>query len=184
MKIRSDFVSNSSSASFVVNSGEGDVVLLAQKMGETFTNVGTPWDYENYVEIKLRTKNKNFKEVWEAFKEEKCEYVPWYEDYRTHAKEMKDPEEMAWDSIKISLDALISMSSCKCLDKIEEIWFESTDENSSECNAHLALMFKFLDSIGCNPDSSVSERNFMDDEDDEFYSIMKKTIKAKGKYTT
>ena len=180
MKIRSDFVSNSSSSSFVVHGSTGDVSLLAQKLDEMLSGISIPWDFSNYVEVRLKVKNKNYKEVWEAFKDEKCSYEPWYVDYNGK-KSKKDPEELNWESIEVDLDRFMAAASSPIIGKIDEVWFEATDENSSECNSKLALLYKFFDAIGCNPDESVSERAFLD-EDDEFYKIMKDTIRAKGKY--
>lgn len=185
MKLRADFVSNSSSASFIIKQDEGDVSLLVQKLAENFTNVDIPWDFEDKIEIRLRTKNKNYKAVWEKFKEEKCNYEPWYEDWKTHKRIPKDPEETSWDSIEVSLTNLLSLADDASIVKcIEEIEFESRDENSDECNRRLALLYKYFDAIGCNPDASDTERNFMDTDEESFYAKMNEAIKAKGKYTT
>lgn len=180
MKIRSDFVSNSSSSSFVVYGSTGDVSLLAQKLDEMLSGISIPWDFSNCVEVCLKAKNKNYKEVWEAFKDEKCRYESWYVDCNGKKKK-KDPEELSWESIRVDLDRFMAAASSPIIGKIDEVWFEAVDENSYECNSKLALLYKFFDAIGCNPDDSVSERAFLE-EDDEFYKIMKDTISAKGKY--
>ena len=175
MKVRYDFVSNSSSSSFIVRGDCGDVKLLVQKFAEIFHDCAIPWDLNDKVEISIATKNKHYKKLFRALKpDDKCDFSDYYEDYRTHSQVKKDPEEVGWERIRINFEELKTANDIGGLvDLIEDIRFESQDENSSEDNRMLARIFRFLNAIDCNPDASVSERNFLDENDHEkFYERM------------
>lgn len=103
----------------------------------------------------------------------------WYEDWRTHKRIDKDPEEISWDSIEIRMEEFIHLEDYGIANKIDSIYFESKDENSDVCNQKLAKLFKFFNTIGCSPDASISERDFLNPDKDEFYVIMDKYINQK-----
>ena len=149
-----------------------------------FTATDVPYGLDDKMNIYLRTKNKNYEEVWNCVKpDEKCPYECWYEDWNSHQKKLKDPEEVSWESISINLEDFINLGQSQdVMSKIEEVRFGSAEDNSDECNRTLAMFYKFFDAIDCNPDASESERCFLDCIDEPMYNKMRQIIKAKGKY--
>lgn len=175
MKLRYDFVSNSSSSSFIVKGDNGDVKLLIQKVSEMFQRIEPPWCIDDRVQIEISTKNKWYREVFKRLKPEtECDFKMWYEDWQTHERKSKDPEDIGWEAIAIDFKTFMTLGDYGVEDKISQIRFKAYDENNENDNALLAKLFRFFDALDCNPDESDTERDFLHDEEDreKFFEIM------------
>lgn len=182
MKIRHDFVSNSSSASFVVQQESGDLKLLCQKMAELFNQISIPYGIDDKIDISVSVKNKWYRDVFKVLKpNEECRYTDTVVDWYSKKTVKKDPEDISWDSIKINVEELIQLATTDIIEKIDHIYFSSVDENDDVCNFYLAKFYRFFEAIDCNPDASSTERDFLGLENEEFFSIMTKITNQKMK---
>lgn len=185
MKIRSDFVSNSSSSSFLVSNSQGHAQLLCQKFAEVVPKNdadGSLWRYNEDIRVSIYCRNKDFEAIWEFFKKNKldfgsCPYKPYYKDYQTGRDVVRDPDEECWDPIEINLDDLWLLASDSTItSKILEFDFSTADDNNEQENAELAMLYRFFDALGCDPDASVSERSFLTKSLSDFEEVMQKFI--------
>lgn len=186
MKIRQDFVSNSSSCSFVIGDVEtiwsentlavdrADVIKMIDVIKQTFNeNDDIPYDLD--ISVRIYARNKNFAALETALTG-KTDYRDTFEDYRTHEIITKDPESFGFDTISVNLSCFINTVLTldnKICAMIEAIMFECEDYERSKCDM-LAMLYDFFDRKGCNPNSEHSERYFMTKYEDS--SFMKKLM--------
>lgn len=186
MKIRQDFVSNSSSCSFVIGDvktiwGENtlvvdraDIIKMIDVIKQTFNeNDNIPYDLD--IKVRVYARNKNFA-VLETALTGKTDYSDTFEDYRTHEIITKDPESFGFDTISVDLSRFINTVLTlddKTCDMIEAITFDCDDYERSKCDM-LAMLYDFFDHKGCNPNSEYSERNFRTRYEDS--SFLKKLM--------
>lgn len=163
LKTRTDFVSNSSSCSFILSKADNAVDLGFRTFAKTFPDDYIPYDFTDKVRIGIKVKNKNFKKLYETLKDEKPNFQEWYEDWQTGKRTPKDPEEVGWDSIEIDFDAITRSVSeyPDVIDMIEEVSF-TTEDHDTAGTLYLKLLYLFFDRNACFPDATNTEHSFMD----------------------
>lgn len=166
MKIRSDFVSNSSSCSFIIS----DPLKACSIFSQAFHNTEVPSSFEE-IEIQGYAKNKWFRKVETDITGESSFEDTW-KDYRTGEITKKDPEDEGWDSIYLRFSHLIDAR--KHLDsygKMSRIRFSCEDYNRDAC-INLKDLYEFFKRNGCNPEADESEMEFLGDRENDFYKIL------------
>lgn len=158
MKTRSDFVSNSSSCSFVISSDVGDLAAAVKFFAEAFKDCDMPYQVDDRIEISAKTKNKWLNQMRRRLKGE--DFKPEYDDWRIkYAGE--DPEAVGWDSVYLSLDQLRSLASDEwALPKVESIRFACGNHDYFG-ELFLRLMYFFFDRNRFSPDASETEHDFL-----------------------
>ena len=138
MKIRSDFVSNSSSSSFVLWNSSGDVTLFLEKFAEMFANVYMPWEMDSALSVYVNTTYRWFEHVVKALlsedkaKSEIDEHRK-YMHYGSGGASKVNLDDITYDNIHISFsdlaenyDKLLSVA-----DKISSLYIEAQDQCST-----------------------------------------------------
>lgn len=183
MKIRSDFVSNSSSSSFVLWNSNGDAKLLLQKFAEMFADAYMPWELNDLLSMYVNTTHRWFADVANALlskddaKKAIADHKKYLDDYCGGADNVK-LDDLSYDDIHFQFSDLSER--CNALlnvaDKIHSLHFEARDDYGSNDIRALRKMYSFCKDIDCCPDASVSERDFLsnDDEDNIFWQKAKK----------
>ena len=170
MKTRSDFVSNSSSCSFIVESAANDGVVKAfGAFASVLAGVDIPYNLSDSVRISARAKNKWFKELSEAITEEPSDFKMEYRDWSSHKMVPKDPEDVGWDSIQLDLERITEIGKDPAykdyLARLDSVSFTTEDSNTSGL-MYLRMLYLFLERMGCCPSAAESEHSFLDDNDD------------------
>jgi len=188
MKIRSDFVSNSSSSSFVLWNSSGDAKLFLEKFAEMFAGAYMPWDLNSALSVYVNTTHRWFNDVAIALldkdkaKKAIAEHDRYLNDYAGGVANV-DLDGVAYDNIHFPFsdladkyDELLSVA-----DKINSLYFEAQDEYNSNDLTELRKMYSFCKDLDCCPDCSISERDFLsnDDENNIFYQKMRELHKLK-----
>lgn len=188
MKIRSDFVSNSSSSSFVLWNSSGDAKLFIEKFAEMFADTYTPWEMNDALSVYVNTTYRWFAVVAKALldkdKAEKAiaDQLRYLNDYSGGVNNV-NPDDIAYNNIHFPFSDL--SEKCDVLmnvaDKIKSLYFEAHDEYSSNDLTELRKMYSFCKDLDCCPDCSISERDFLsnDDENSIFYKKIRQLHKMK-----
>lgn len=142
MKIRNDYVSNSSSSSFVVETNASDAAkMFISDFGEFLKDAwNDPLGETMHIGYKLKSKKSD-----------------WF-DYSSpnvfcFAVEMKDKDDNE-DEEQEKID----------LDDIEEIQFECDDYDNAAM-MYLRFLYKYFEKLGFKPDDSNSEQDFRKEGD-------------------
>jgi len=169
MKVRTDFVSNSSSCSFVLSSRTGTVKDAVGFFAKTFCGCCLPYDIGDRVTVGVTTKNKWFKELQEKLTSENSGWKDYYADWSTGKITKKDPEEISYDSISVPIDRLFELNgNDPALSKIDEIRFQCEDSDSIGL-LYLRLLYSFFERNRFCPDAASSEHSFIGSGfDDDF----------------
>lgn len=175
MKTRIDFVSNSSSCSFIIE----DIKTMLPKF-KIFDGVNVPYEIENEVSISISTTYRHWFKLRDILVElGLCEsglYNKLPDDY--FKKSLKDnPDELSWDYFSLTLPSFIDMCcSEKCeeiCDIVSEIRFRSEDYGSGPM--YLYQLFMFCKINGGKPDASESEHSFADTSE-QFFTLLAKVV--------
>ena len=163
MKIRNDFVSNSSSCSFIIE----DVKKAAKLFSDAFSNMDIPYNYYSKISVSLAAKNRWYKEIEESLTGS-SDYSNTWSDYRDGSIHVKDPEDVGFDRIHIDLNILAEAN--KHLDKYEKtnkICFECDDYDTLGVDM-LKQLYQFFKRNGCRPNDEDTEIDFNNLKSDDF----------------
>lgn len=140
------------------------------------------YDWLDNIAVYFRCKNRNYMDLWNVFEkdyERECYWKPVYEDYRTHKMTKVDMDQISFETIRTSLIDILKIyrKNPDIFSKIEEIEFQAAEDYDPVSLSKLAKLYKFFDALGLKPDASCSERDFLDpDNDDEFTLAIDKVI--------
>lgn len=169
MKLRFDFVSNSSSSSFVLR-GEyaAKGIRLLKRIVESCE---VPWEVENEIVLRVHALNKNMPALSRLLDDDNCgnygRCSPGYE-YESG----NSPDERSWHSIEVSLsESGLSKLTDEALEKIDDVEFYLGD--GLTLTLVLKLLYIFFQKNGCCPDALNTEQNFMcpDCKEDFMYAL-------------
>lgn len=157
MKVRLDFVSNSSSSSFILK-GEyaAKGIRLLKRIAESCE---IPWEVENEIILYIHALNKNMSALSRLLDDNN------YGNYnkcslRYNCENSNSPNERSWHSIEVPLsESGLSKLTDEALEKIDDIEFYLSDGHT--LTLVLKLLYIFFQKNGCYPDALDTEQNFM-----------------------
>lgn len=160
MKLRFDFISNSSSSSFIL---QGDDVAkgirLLKRVAEACE---IPWEIENEISMHVHALNRNMRELSKILGEEYVESGYIYSSYRRSGERENPPDEISWHSIEISLsESGLERLTDETFDKIDNIEFYVGDGGNNNILLTLKMLYLFFQKNGCCPNALGSEQDFM-----------------------
>ena len=170
MKIRTDFVSNSSSCSFIIDAKHARKACEA--VYSKLYGLEVPYDINNDIAVRLYVKNKNVDKLFAKLHESGFDSLG--EKPYHYADE--DPEEFSFNSIDIEVQSFIEFAKKLSEDEelasvIERITFESDDYGSGPMN--LRDFYDFFAMNKCNPNAEDSEHEFICEDKSDFRSVLK-----------
>lgn len=166
MKLRFDFVSNSSSSSFILR-GEYAVkgIRLLKRIVESCE---IPWEVENEIVLHVHALNKNMPALFRLLDDDN--YGRYSSSYGY--ENGNSPDERSWHSIEVPLsESGLSKLTDEVLEKIDDIEFYLSDGHT--LTLILKLLYIFFQKNGCCPDALDTEQNFMclDCKEDFMYAL-------------
>ena len=170
MKLRFDFVSNSSSSSFIL-SGEyaAKGIRLLKRIVESCE---IPWEVENEIVMHVHALNKNMPALSRLLDDDNYgNYGRCSSNYDYESS--NSPDERSWHSIEITLSKSgLSKLTDEALEKINDIEFYLNDGYS--LTLVLKLLYIFFQKNGCCPNALNTERDFMcpESEEDFMYALV------------
>lgn len=167
MKTRNDFVSNSSSSSFILR-GEyaAKGIRLLKRIVESCE---IPWEVENEIVLHVHALNKNMPVLSKLLDDDNYGECNSSYDYGSS----NSPDERSWHSIEVSLsESGLSKLTDEALEKIDDIEFYLGDGNT--LTLVLKLLYIFFQKNGCCPDALDTEQDFMCPEckEDFMYALV------------
>lgn len=174
MKIRTDFVSNSSSCSFIIENINKMFSIL-----KAFEDIEIPYSFEDELSIRISVKYKNYKKLKNIISSENDEY-DYLNEIDEHLEECikKYPDDIYQCGIYTNLNQLINLC-CKNNEEIKEL-IENIDfssENYGYGLINLKLLYNFFEKNNCNPNDKDSELPFNNDRNSTFIKMLNSVIK-------
>ena len=160
MKTRTDFVSNSSSCSFVINDIKKTVQCLKSINGDGYI----PSELDE-LDLRIYAKRSVLKELLDALDRE-----PSYYDNFTRDLDIEDSYDFTLSQLENIPDEL--------LQKISSIYI-TCDDYEQDKVMYLSMLYMFLKNEGVDVDCSDSERDLMFQEGDTSFlgKLLKKAFK-------
>ena len=160
MKTRTDFVSNSSSCSFVINDIKKTVQCLKSINGDGYI----PSEFDE-LNLRIYAKRSVLKELLDALDQE-----PSYYDNFTRDLDIEDSYDFTLSQLENIPDEL--------LQKISSIYI-TCDDYEQDKVMYLSVLYMFLKNEGVDVDCSDSERDLMFQEGDTSFlgKLLKKAFK-------
>ena len=160
MKTRTDFVSNSSSCSFVINDIKKTVQCLKSINGDGYI----PSEFDE-LNLRIYAKRSVLKELLDALDQE-----PSYYDNFTRDLYIEDSYDFTLSQLENIPDEL--------LQKISSIYI-TCDDYEQDKVMYLSVLYMFLKNEGVDVDCSDSERDLMFQEGDTSFlgKLLKKAFK-------
>lgn len=150
MKTRNDFVSNSSSCSFVIN----DISALVEVLRTVFHDVDIPYDFDNDITCYVYTHKNEWANTFEKITGQKPDYTPSYAE-----------NDICWMDA-IHTDFINVAKSPENLENAEQIVFQCEDYGSGPI--YLKMLYEFFERMRLNPDAADSENEFLTPEENFF----------------
>lgn len=170
MKIRNDFVSNSSSCSFIIDAKRINLMQFA--VDQQLSDLAVPADICDDIRIRIYAKNKNVNELYANL--EHFGYVKPGYDFSIYEWTKDQLEDLSWSSIELSVGEFIGLMHSvdeKTLSLIEQVMFETDDYGSGPAN--LKDFYDFFKRNNCCPNADDSEHGFIDKTTSKFKNVLR-----------
>lgn len=170
MKTRNDFVSNSSSSSFILR---GEYAAKGIRLLKRIVkSCEIPWEVENEIVLHVHALNKNMPALSKLLDDDNYGNYGGYGSSCDY-KNIDSPDERSWHSIEVSLsESGLSKLTDEALEKIDDIEFYLGDGHT--LTLVLKLLYIFFQKNGCYPDALDTEQDFMCPEckEDFMYALV------------